>query len=132
MLVCTVVVMDNTTRFNRYITALQQYITREGNALVPASHVEILEGTSIHLGTWVGYMRQRNKADRLKESQKMILEQIPSWSWGPLKPGPKDKRERNSEIAQMRNNGKSLAQIADQYNLSRQRVHQIVRRSISA
>lgn len=132
MFVRTVVVMDNITRFNRYITALQQYITREGNALVPANHIEIIDGTSIHLGTWVGYMRQRNKANKLNETQKSTLDQITGWSWGPLKPGPKDKHERNSEIAQMRNNGKSLAQIADQYNLSRQRVHQIVRRSISA
>lgn len=132
MFVCTVVVMDNVTRFNRYITALQQYIIREGNALVPANHVEIVENIHIHLGTWVGYMRQRNKANKLTESQKSTLDAIQGWSWGPLKPGPKDKHERNSEIAQMRNNGKSLAQIADQYNLSRQRVHQIVRRSISA
>jgi DNA-binding NarL/FixJ family response regulator len=124
--------MDNITRFNRYITALQQYITREGNALVPANHIEIVGGDSIHLGTWVGYMRQRNKTGKLSETQKSALDSINGWNWGPLKPGPKDKRERNSEIAQMRNNGKSLAQIADQYNLSRQRVHQIVRRLTTA
>lgn len=120
--------MDNSTRFNRYIHALQQYISREGHALVPANHVEILEGSSINLGAWVGYMRQRKKNNRLTSERIEALSAIPEWNWGPLKPGPATKNNRNNEIAQLRRNGLSLAQIADQYQLSRQRVHQIVKR----
>lgn len=120
--------MDNTTRFNRYLQALQQYIKREGHALVPANHIESIDNDGINLGAWVGYMRQRKKNGQLNQDRIATLSEIPEWNWGPLKPGPATKNSRNSEIAQLRRNGLSLAQIADQYQLSRQRVHQIVKR----
>lgn len=120
--------MDNTTRFNRYLHALQQYIRREGHALVPANHVEIIDNDKINLGAWVGYMRQRKKNNQLNQDRINALSALPEWNWGPLKPGPATKNNRNNEIAQLRRNGLSLAQIADQYQLSRQRVHQIVKR----
>lgn len=120
--------MDNSTRFNRYVQALQQYINREGHGLVPANHTEVLEGSEINLGAWVGYMRQRKKNNQLPQDRIDRLSSISEWNWGPLKPGPATKNNRNNEIAQLRRNGLSLAQIADQYQLSRQRVHQIVKR----
>lgn len=124
-----VVRMDNTTRFNRYITALQQYISREGHALVPATHNEIVNGDTVALGAWVGYVRQRRKAGLLPDERINALNAIQGWNWGPLKPGPATKTIRNSEIEALRREGKSLAQIADHYNLSRQRIHQIVKRN---
>ena len=124
--------MDNASRFNQYVEALQQYISREGHALVPAHHKEILNNRTITLGTWVSYMRQRNKATKLPENQKNVLDSIPQWNWGPLSPGPKPQMSRNTEIAMKSINGKSLTQLADQYNLSRQRVHQIVKRTTNA
>lgn len=120
--------MDNLTRFNRYVHALQQYIKREGHGLVPANHVELLDAETINLGAWVGYMRQRKKNQQLPQDRIDILSAVPEWNWGPLKPGPATKNNRNNEIAQLRRNGLSLAQIADQFQLSRQRVHQIVKR----
>ena len=121
--------MDNASRFAQYVEALQQYISREGHGLVPANHKETLNNRIITLGTWVSYMRQRNKANKLPEKQKKIFDNIAQWTWGPLVPGPKPQMSRNTEIAEKSLDGQSLTQIADQYNLSRQRVHQIVKRT---
>ena len=121
--------MDNNTRFARYVRALQQYITREGDALVPATHIEIVDATQINLGAWVGYMRQRYKNDKLAQDRIDDLNAISGWTWGPLKPGPATKTLRNDDITKLRSTGLSLSQIADQYNLSRQRIHQIVKRA---
>lgn len=121
--------MNNTVRFNTYLSALQQYITRHGTAHVPANHEENIDGHSVQLGTWVGYVRQRYKNNKLSSERVAALEGIPGWSWGPLKPGPKPNVSRNSEIKELSRGGQSLTQIADKYNLSRQRIHQIVTRS---
>jgi DNA-binding NarL/FixJ family response regulator len=119
--------MNNTTRFNTYLAALQQYITREGSAHVPAHHEESVDGGSVQLGTWIGYVRQRYKNNKLPVERVEILNNIPGWTWGPLKPGPKPNISRNAEIAELSTSGQSLTQIADRYNLSRQRIHQIVK-----
>lgn len=119
--------MNNTTRFNTYLAALQQYITREASAHVPANHEETMDGKKIQLGTWVGYVRQRYKNKKLPLDRVDALNNIPGWAWGPLKPGPKPNISRNAEIADLSTSGQSLTQIADQYNLSRQRIHQIVK-----
>ena len=121
--------MNNTVRFNTYLSALQQYITREGTAHVPAHHEESIDGRSVQLGTWVGYVRQRYKNNKLSAERIAVLENISGWAWGPLKPGPKPNTSRNSEIMNLSQGGQSLTQIADQYNLSRQRIHQIVTRA---
>lgn len=124
--------MDNNTRFSRYHQALQQYIAREGDALVPATHIETLGGEDVNLGAWVGYMRQRKKNDKLAQDRIDALNATRGWTWGPLKPGPATKSLRNDDITKMRQTGLSLSQIADQYNLSRQRVHQIIKRAAAA
>jgi hypothetical protein len=103
--------MNNTTRFNTYLAALQQYITREGSAHVPAHHEESVDGGSVQLGTWIGYVRQRYKNNKLPVERVEILNNIPG----------------NAEIAELSTSGQSLTQIADRYNLSRQRIHQIVK-----
>ena len=119
--------MNNTTRFNIYQAALQQYITREGSATVPAHHEEYVEAKPVQLGTWVGYIRKRYKNNKLAADRINILNSIPGWSWGPLRPGPKPNTSRNAEIRNLSEDGQSLTQIADRYNLSRQRIHQIVK-----
>ena len=96
---------------------------------MPAIHVEILDGTEITLGAWVGYVRQRYRKNQLSDERAAGLQAIPGWQWGPLKPGPATDRNRNTEIHQMRAAGHSLRQIADKFDLSRQRVHQIVKNS---
>ena len=121
--------MDNKTRFNTYVAALKQFAERAGHTRVPAVHVEIVDGKEIAVGAWVGYMRQRNKKGLLSAEFASTLAGLPGWEWGPLKPGPTADGNRNSEIIQMRSQGMTLRQIADSYDLSRQRVHQIVKKS---
>ena len=120
--------MTNTERWSRYLTALHHYATRTGNARVPASHTETLEdGSPVALGAWVGYVRQRYRAGLLSVERATQLADVPGWEWGPLRPGPVADHLRNAEILTLRSQGVSLQRIGDQFGLSRQRVHQIVR-----
>jgi Mor family transcriptional regulator len=121
--------MDNNTRFKLYIKALSQFAERTGHTRIPAVHVEIMDGREVNLGAWVGYMRQRYKKNQLSSDKIEALQQLAGWTWGPLKPGPATNVNRNSEIIQMRGNGLTLREIADSYDLSRQRVHQIVKKT---
>jgi hypothetical protein len=121
--------MDNNTRFKLYIRALNQFAERSGHTRTPAVHVEIVDGREINLGAWVGYMRQRYKKSQLSSEKTEALQQLPGWTWGPLKPGPATNNDRNSQIIQMRSDGLTLREIADSYDLSRQRVHQIVKKT---
>jgi DNA-binding NarL/FixJ family response regulator len=119
--------MDNTTRFNTYVKALSQFAAREGHCNVPAIHTEIVENNDVTLGAWVGYVRQRRRKNQLSEERAAAIQAVSGWQWGPLKPGPATDADRNYEILQMRAAGSSLRQIADKFDLSRQRVHQIVK-----
>lgn len=121
--------MDNNTRFTLYVKALQQFAERTGHTRVPALHVEIIDGKEISIGAWVGYIRQRQKKGLLSAEKAATLSTLPGWEWGPLKPGPASDSSRNSEILRMRGQGMTLRQIADSYDLSRQRVHQIVKKA---
>lgn len=120
--------MTNTDRWNNYIEALTLYSNRTGHSRVPASHIEHLgDGTTVNLGAWVGYIRQRQRAGLLSPERKETLGTIAGWEWGPLRPGPVADTVRNSQIMFLRSEGISLQSIGDQFGLSRQRVHQIVR-----
>ncbi len=96
---------------------------------MPAIHIEIFEGKEIFLGAWIGYVRQRKKKNQLSQNRIQELEEIPGWKWGPLRPGPATDKNRNRNILEMRAAGRSLRQIADEFDLSRQRIHQIVKKS---
>lgn len=95
-------------------------------------HVELIDGKEIAIGAWVGYIRQRQKKGLLSAEKATTLAGLPGWEWGPLKPGPASDSGRNSEILRMRSQGMTLRQIADSYDLSRQRVHQIVKKANAA
>jgi hypothetical protein len=120
--------MNNNQRWTQYLEALNIYFAREGHSRVPASHEETLgDGTTINLGSWVGYVRQRKRAGLLSETRILDIEKVPGWEWGPLRPGPTADTKRNAEIMALRAQGVSLQRIGDEFGLSRQRVHQIVR-----
>lgn len=121
--------MDNNTKFNTYIQALTQYVSREGNSKVPAIHIEKFEEKNIALGAWVGYVRQRYRKGNLSQERIDKINLVPNWQWGPFQPGPATDAQRNQEILSLRSAGKSLREIADQFDLSRQRVHQILKKS---
>lgn len=120
--------MDNNTKFNIYIGALEQYIAREGNSKVPAIHIEKFEEKDVTLGAWAGYIRQRYRKGQLSQARIDRISQISQWQWGPFQPGPATDSKRNEVIRSMRTEGKSLREIADEFDLSRQRVHQIVKK----
>lgn len=121
--------MDNNTKFNTYLGALQQYISREGNSRIPAIHIEKYEEKEISLGAWAGYIRQRYRKNLLSHDRVQKIEGISQWQWGPFQPGPATDDERNTKIHSMRSAGASLREIADEFDLSRQRVHQIIKRT---
>ena len=129
--ICSSIVMgmDNNTRFSTYIQALRQYTEREGNSQIPAAYVEKFQENHISLGAWVGYIRQRYRKNQLSDDRIQKIQEIPHWQWGPFKPGPATDINRNLEIHQMRAAGKSLREIADVFDLSRQRVHQIIKKN---
>ena len=141
--------MDNNLRFQWYVVALHQFSTREGHCRVPALHVEVLEGMEVKLGSFVSYQRQRRRKlsetlevaraeGNLPEQRRLestidkfrdreaALEATPGWEWGPLRPGPASKAVRNREIKQLYGAGTRVKVLADRYDLSRQRIHQIV------
>lgn len=120
--------MDNNTRFSIYLKSITQFVEREGHAFIPAVHVEIVDGREVRVGAWVGYIRQRAKHGKLSSEKVEALNQVTGWKWGPLKPGPATNQNRNSEILTLRSQGMTLSQIADSFDLSRQRVHQIVKK----
>lgn len=121
--------MDNITRFNLTITAINQFAAREGHCRIPANHVEHFGPDTLPLGSWVGYLRQRKRKGQLTAERIQKLESIPGWEWGPLRPGPQTNSDRNVKILDLHRGGKSLRYIADEFELSRQRVHQIVKKT---
>lgn len=121
--------MTNEDRWNMYLLALDTYVSREGHARVPSSHIESGANGPINLGAWVGYVRQRKRAGLLSPARITQIEKVRGWEWGPLRPGPSSDERRNSEILTLRSQGVSLQRIGDQFGLSRQRVHQIVQQA---
>ena len=120
------------TRWDHNYAALEQYVAREGNAQVVSTHHEDFHGTLVPLGSWVAAQRRRYRGGHLPAGRLARLEAFPGWQWGPLSPGPRARTERNTEIIAQRDAGLSLAQIGEQYGLSRQRVHQIIARGTAS
>ena len=125
--------MNHNIRWKKHYDALLVYTERYGDALVPSGHVEFVSsGEEINLGNWVSYMRTRYRQNALSNERICLLEDVPTWQWGPVRPGPKSRDivlERNETIRGRHNRGESLSLIAKDYGLSRQRIHQIVRES---
>jgi hypothetical protein len=120
--------MLNTNKWNTHITALRNYVERTGSACVPRNHVEPTEFGDIKLGAWVSYVRHRNRKGHLTQEQASELALLPNWQWGPLRAGRTSNPERDRLIIEKFNNGNgpTLQAIANEFNLTRQRVHQIV------
>lgn len=116
------------TRWDHNYAALEQYVAREGNARVTGNHHEDFHGTPTPLGSWVAAQRRRYRLGKLPAGRANRLDVLPGWEWGPLSPGPGARTQRNADIIALRESGLSLAQIGEQYGLSRQRVHQIIAR----
>jgi superfamily II DNA or RNA helicase len=61
--------------FDENLRALRSYVQREGHSRVPKGHRE----GELKLGSWVAGLRR--KRDRLTESQRAKLEELPGWTW---------------------------------------------------
>ena len=65
------------------LTALRQYVEREGHARVPDSHKESVDGTLFSLGGWVKERRSEKKNDELSEERITVLDAL-GFDWDPL------------------------------------------------
>lgn len=95
---------------------------------MPATQVEIYQGKNVALGAWVAYNRQQYRAGELSVDRQRALESLVGWHWAKQKPGRRYDKKRDAEITQRYKSGERVGVIADSYNLSRQRVHQIVKK----
>ena len=123
--------MKTTDKWERNIEALRKFVAENGHARVPATAKIELNGVYIAIGSWVSYLRVKYKSGTLNPNKKAQLETFPMWTWGPCKPGPVGDEARDNAMLQSREQGRSLQAIADEYGLSRQRVHQILGRIAS-
>lgn len=118
-------------RWQEHFNALRQYTDRTGNALVPTTHVEIFGGKNIALGAWVAYNRQRQRAGTLPQGRVDALSSLTGWKWEKQQPGRRYDKNRDEVIISRYENGTSAKDLAKEFGLSRQRVHQIVRNKVT-
>lgn len=121
--------MNNKSKWERNIDALRRFVAENGHAKVPSTYTVNVGSEQIGLGTWVAYMRTKYRKNALSSEKVSQLESLQGWVWNPGKPGPAGNPKRDEEIIKARLAGEHLQQIADKFNLSRQRVHQIIERS---
>lgn len=120
--------MTSTSKWDKNIDALRDFVDKHGSALVPTAHKHEFDSRTVSLGAWVSYLRIKYRGGLISPDKISQLESFPGWSWGPCKPGPLGNPDRDSKMIEMRTNGSSLQTIGDEYGLSRQRVHQILNR----
>jgi hypothetical protein len=70
--------------FQQRLGAVEQFVAREGHALVPAKHREPFGGEDSVLGKWVSNIRIQYRRGELLPEQVAALEVFPGWSWDPL------------------------------------------------
>ena len=115
--------------WQEHFNALSQYFNRTGKATVPTTHVEVYNGRKVALGAWVAYNRQRQRAGTLPSERVQALESFAGWKWEKQQPGRRYDKSRDTQIVESYKGGKSARDLAREFNLSRQRVHQIVRKT---
>lgn len=120
---------SRTDRWQYRYGALIQYTNRTGTSIVPATQVEVYEGKNVALGAWVAYNRQQYRAGELPASRQEALQKLTGWHWEKQKPGRRYDRNRDSEITLRYKSGERVGLIAKSLNLSRQRVHQILKKN---
>lgn len=121
--------MINLNKWQSHITALRNYVARTGTSRVPRQHVELTEEFGeIKLGAWVSYVRHRQRKGHLTVEQASELSSLPNWHWGPLPAGRTGNPERDRLIIERFDGGRgaTLQAIANEFGITRQRVHQIV------
>jgi len=118
--------MLNTNKWNTHINALRNYVSRTGSSRVPRNYVEITDAGPVKLGVWVSYVRHRQRKGHLSTEQATELASLPDWQWGPLRAGRTGDAERDKKILERASQGARLREIAEEFGITRQRVHQII------
>ena len=122
---------SRTDRWQLRFDALRQYTNRTGTSLVPATQVELYEGKNVAIGSWVANNRQHYRTGVLPLERQQLLETLTGWTWNKQKPGRRYDTNRDADIISRHTNGERVGSIAIEFNLSRQRVHQILKRKSS-
>jgi hypothetical protein len=68
-------------KFQEGLAVLQQFVAREGHAIVSKRHVELVDGVNHRLGGWVSNRRSGYNAGRLSKERIAALEAVPGWVW---------------------------------------------------
>lgn len=113
-------------RFFEHLRALTEWQKEHGSCDVPPTEVVTQDGVELALGRWVAQMRSRGRVGRLSEARMAQLDALEGWDWQPRRRGPVAREARNAEIRARRAAGATLEDLAMEYSLSRQRIHQIV------
>ena len=69
----------NNAAWEEGFAALSEFVEREGNARVPADHME----SGLKLGNWAPQQRGLYKANKLAANRVARLESLPGWTWSP-------------------------------------------------
>jgi len=112
------------------LAALQEYIRLNGAADPPRSAVVELPAVGVvRVGEWVRLVRRRGRDGMLSVGERGSVERLTGWSWESPRPvGGIALVDRNAEMVRRVDAGESLASVASNYGVTRQRVHTIVRR----
>ncbi len=111
--------------WQRNLEALQTFARSHGTPMAPINSTVTLGGEEVRIGGFVAYVRQRYREGQLDQSRIAQLETLSGWTWGGLRPGPKGHAGRNERIRELRREGWTLTELADEFGMSRQRIHQI-------
>lgn len=122
------VTISRSERWEVHIRALGQYANRTGTSLVPTTHTEQVGARTVALGAWVAYNRQQKRKGMLSRERVDQLSGFVGWEWTKQRPGRRDNPERDARIISEYRDGESAQDLAEKYELSRQRVHQIVKK----
>ena len=111
--------------WRRNLEALRMFATTNGTPMAPVNTTVTLDGEPVRVGSFVAYVRQRYRDGLLEDTRVAELESFAGWTWGGLRPGPRGHAARNEQIRQLRREGVTLDELAQQFGMSRQRIHQI-------
>jgi hypothetical protein len=116
-------------RWQNNLYALQQFVAREGTSMIGSTCVEVYQGEKVAIGSWVAHTRKQYRSGLLSDARQRELQAVNGWVWSKRKPGRRYDISRDSEMVALYSQGTRVCDLAQQFNLSRQRVHQILRAS---
>lgn len=121
--------MNYQEKWTRNIQALQVFVDSYGHANVPSAYSVEIDGKTVFLGPWVSKTKAQYRNGKLLPHKARELEAIPGWHWESSRPGPRVPGGRDVSIIERHAAGESSSKIAEELNLTTQRVNQILRKA---